>query len=613
MKKKFIAVSMVLGALALSSTTLTSCVDDNESASVTAIRDAKAQQLASVAALNNAKAKAQDLRAQAEADLAAAQAAYEQALADKEASEAEYLAKEYEEKIKLIKAQYEAEIALAQQQASSAEQTMWNNLNTTLTNLAGYYTNALNQVETLNKNIFDAKFELANIEVNQETANTAAQQEINSINNEITAKTAQIERLKTQVGDKDALFKQMNDLADQAYKLINTDKPAAEEAEDAAEKAYEEAYAPIDYNKINGYWADAHEKLEWEKTALAYIFAVDTLQQLSDMYGTTPLFTSSVEKVDAPEGCYTTDYIETWVLKEGAEYLSATQVTVNAINANIKSNEDRLGKATDEATGSSLYAQLNAADAAKKAADAALAADPTNETLKGQAEYAALILMQVQESVAEGIQALTNAQNVLKSYNNAVAALTKDSEQQKAYAAAVVKAVEAKENELAKAHEVHLIDSAIETIGINYFYTNDGTVGGYDSDGEYGIAKELYDGTITAEEAILTLERRIAELKESLANVGGNGYWKNATVSYYDTTTGTTVYTTGRVWVTTSNLTIEQTKQLLQLKIDRLTAELEAQEAIAAQYKTALENAIQNMNGDAEVPTTPAEEETPAE
>ena len=56
MKKKFIAVSVLICALALGSTTLTSCVDDNESASVTAIRDAKAQQLTSLANYQQAQA-----------------------------------------------------------------------------------------------------------------------------------------------------------------------------------------------------------------------------------------------------------------------------------------------------------------------------------------------------------------------------------------------------------------------------------------------------------------------------------------------------------------------------------------------------------------------------
>lgn len=626
MKKKFIAVSMVLGALALSSTTLTSCVDDNESASVTAIRDAKAQQLASVAALNNAQAKAQELRAQAEADLAAAKAAYKQALADQEASEAEFLAEKYKAQLEALKAKYEAQIIQQQEEASSSEQTMWSNLNKTLTNLAKYYTDALSEVKTLNEEIFNAEYKLANAEVNQESANAVAQQLINNLNTQITAKTAQIERLKTQVGDKDALYKQMNDLVNQAYKLINTDKPAADDAKAAAEKAYEEAYAPIDYTKINnnGNWADNHEKLEWEKTALPYIFAVDTLKQIEDHYTTPEIFKTATETVDAPEGCYSTtaDNITTWVLKEGSAYLEATQKTVNAINANIKTKEDALGKATDAATGSSLYALLNKADAEKKAADAALAADPTNAGLKQDAEAKAVALMKAQEDVADGIEELTEAQNELKSYNNAIAALTKDSEQQKAYAAAVAKAVEAKENELAKAHEVHVIESAIETIGIKNFNT-DGTVNTSTSDSEYDIAKALYEGTTTAEEAILELEKDIADYKKQLTEVGSNGRWESEYIQIYDPTLdydgdgtpeGGIVEKQALIYISTGVLTIEQTKQLLQMEIDNLKAELEVANSLVAQYKTALENAIQNMNGDdVEVPTTPAEEETPAE
>ena len=63
MKKKFIAVSVLICALALGSTTLTSCVDDNESASVTAIRDAKAAQLNALAAASNAEAELNQAKA----------------------------------------------------------------------------------------------------------------------------------------------------------------------------------------------------------------------------------------------------------------------------------------------------------------------------------------------------------------------------------------------------------------------------------------------------------------------------------------------------------------------------------------------------------------------
>lgn len=618
MKKKFIAVSVLICALALGSTTLTSCVDDNESASVTAIRDAKAQQLASIAALNNAQAKAQELRAQAEADLAAANAAYQQALADQEASKAEFLAEKYKAKLEALKAQYEAQIMEAKKDAADYEQQLWDKLDTHLGDLYTSYTTALGKVETLNKDIFDAQFELANVDVNQEAADAAAKEQINSINTQITYKTAQIERLKTQVGDKDALFKQMNDLADQAYKLINTDKPAAEEARDAANEAYDEAYAPIDYTKVNATWTDKHAKLEWEKTALDYIFAVDTLKQIETEGSLANKLIQRVsEKVEnAVEGCYITGNVGTWVLTEGSEYLQATQQAVNYLNQQITNAQTTLGKTTDVAdVNGSLYAKQKAAEEAKKAADVAYAADPTNTSLKTAAENAAVSLMQAQEAVTSGIETLTDAQNKLKSYNNAIAAVTKDSEQQKAYVAAVAKAVEAQKDLQAKKHEVHVINTAISAIGINSFNNEGEVVTGFDPDGEYGIAQALYTGTTTAESAITELEKEIAELKQDLTEVGADGKWENTTIRVWDSSIGGWVMTAGQQWVVTSKLTADQTKKLIQLKIDRLTAELEIQNKLVAQYKAALENAIQNMNNeDVEVPETPAEgEETPAE
>ena len=53
MKKKLMMVAVLLGALSLGA-----CVDDNESASVTAVREAKAEQLQSIADLNKAEAEA---------------------------------------------------------------------------------------------------------------------------------------------------------------------------------------------------------------------------------------------------------------------------------------------------------------------------------------------------------------------------------------------------------------------------------------------------------------------------------------------------------------------------------------------------------------------------
>ena len=119
MKKKFIAVYALIGVLALGSTTLTSCVDDNESASVTAIRDAKAQSLQALANYNNAQAEAAKIVAQAEAALNNAKAAIKKAQAEKDSLENEKLKATIEIDIETAVAR--AEAGLAAQQAILAQ------------------------------------------------------------------------------------------------------------------------------------------------------------------------------------------------------------------------------------------------------------------------------------------------------------------------------------------------------------------------------------------------------------------------------------------------------------------------------------------------------------
>ena len=119
MKKKFIAVYALIGVLALGSTTLTSCVDDNESASVTAIRDAKAQSLQALANYNNAQAEAAKIVAQAEAALTNAKAAIKKAEAEKDSLENEKLKATIEIDIQTAVAR--AEAGLAAQQAILAQ------------------------------------------------------------------------------------------------------------------------------------------------------------------------------------------------------------------------------------------------------------------------------------------------------------------------------------------------------------------------------------------------------------------------------------------------------------------------------------------------------------
>ena len=91
MKKKLMMVTLLLAGL-----TMGACVDDKESASVTAVRDAKTEQLESVATMNAAAAEAKQAMAAAEAALKLAEAQAQQAAAELSKANAEYERKQAE-------------------------------------------------------------------------------------------------------------------------------------------------------------------------------------------------------------------------------------------------------------------------------------------------------------------------------------------------------------------------------------------------------------------------------------------------------------------------------------------------------------------------------------
>lgn len=104
MKKKLMMVAVLLGALSLGA-----CVDNDESASVEAVRMAKAKQLESLANINNADADAKKAITAAEVEIKEAEAAYKKAQAELEQAQAD------QQKILLEKAQaaLEAELETA--------------------------------------------------------------------------------------------------------------------------------------------------------------------------------------------------------------------------------------------------------------------------------------------------------------------------------------------------------------------------------------------------------------------------------------------------------------------------------------------------------------------
>ena len=145
-------VAVLLGALSLGA-----CVDNDESASVTAVRNAKAEQLKGLAALANAQAEATKITAEAEAALKNAQAEYQKEMTE-EAKQ------KFAVKIEQIKAEAEKAIAAAKLQAAKDQQALLDLADERLRELYGEYTGAISVLDGLNSQKLTATTALASLE-----------------------------------------------------------------------------------------------------------------------------------------------------------------------------------------------------------------------------------------------------------------------------------------------------------------------------------------------------------------------------------------------------------------------------------------------------------------
>lgn len=128
MKKIFFLTGVALCALTLA----TSCVKDNESASVTSLRNAKTEQIKAAAELAKAQAAAATLTAQADANFKNAQAEYQKAQAAYYAAQAERQQLENafrEAEMDAEKAEIAERIARAEANEAAAQQQLQNTLN----------------------------------------------------------------------------------------------------------------------------------------------------------------------------------------------------------------------------------------------------------------------------------------------------------------------------------------------------------------------------------------------------------------------------------------------------------------------------------------------------
>ena len=580
MKKKFIAVSVLICALALGSTTLTSCVDDNESASVTAIRDAKAKQLTALAGYYDAQALYQQ-----------ANANYQQALADEKNQQTAQDAEQWSYELEKIKKDYEEQIASFEQQIANYKKQLAENMKDYQAQLFTNYEAAADKVNTINGEIANNLYLIAKLE-NGVASAKAAIAELNYTDElTIAENKAKIEAYKQMSGSSlSDLKSELAELETQLKEVNLKDSEADRKLADA-EEAFKQEVTPIKgYNatgasadatlatalaidslRNNGYFCNKHLKTTGQNLPATYLDNVTLYAEGAEKLGTTFAAKASLTKYS----------------------LKASAVTnaANLIAAEVYEAEKALGKTDDAATGTSLYAQYNAKGEAVKTAqttyDNALkgtdnaaieAARKALENAKYQQQLFA------ESTLADGIETVNDAKELQILFTNVQKAFTGDT--YKAYETAITTALAGENAKAMVAAQQEINSLAVTSAQLT---------------ASKGALEQLIgnlDGTIDdldVDALILACEEEIANADRDIAN---REYDANNIINDPQNPA--------------IGLTIDDAIAMLEADNEQLKVELVAAEARLSAAKAALDAEFGSASS--EVPETPAEgEETPAE
>ena len=272
MKKKFFAIYALMGAMAVSPI-FTSCVDSEETPSVEALRNAKAEELKAIADLNNAQAASKTALASAEAALINAKAEAQKAqnkltearLAwfetqnESERAALEVTIKQAEADLARIQGEIDAQAITLQAQLMWVKKQLLQaqkDLDTATKNydayekaklqtLANNYATAVQELSDLQLELISMKALLVNLETGKIKAETALEKTIEANNKQIALNNIQIEAYKKYA----AYTEDMNALY-LSYQSLRNEMWAAQENKNAAESAYIDAYNKVNFGGI---------------------------------------------------------------------------------------------------------------------------------------------------------------------------------------------------------------------------------------------------------------------------------------------------------------------------------------------------------------------------
>lgn len=276
---KKILCYLAVGAVALGTI---SCVKDQESASVTAVRQAKAAQLLSVADLNKAQAEAANITANAEAALMAAQAEYQKAqaeyqkalaeyqkaLADKTGAEADAIREKMKQdqerfqmekqkiliEIERIRAEADAQIAAYRLSIKKLEQEIADLADERVKKLFAEYSSLVSDLSAERTRLLGEQTLKIKAESDLVSLQAAASETETEYNNRIAGRQAYIEMLKAHMEHQPdratlepLLRAKAEEYEEQAYKFDQNEAKAYEQSEDNLMMKYEDSNAISPY------------------------------------------------------------------------------------------------------------------------------------------------------------------------------------------------------------------------------------------------------------------------------------------------------------------------------------------------------------------------------
>ena len=427
MKKVLIIVAAAIAA----TFSMTSCVETNESASVTALREAKAEQYRALADMYRAQAAADSIKAAAEAAVQQALAAYHQAVADSVAQGNEQAAQEFALYLEWLKMDYQKKMLELEKDMQDKEKEIAQSANNYIKYLYNRYKNQVTKLNNLNNELFMTQVNLAEANAKLLDAQAYVAEQTVLYNEKIATAKAKIEIYNNYSGVDRADIEAQRDALKLNVDVLMSDMAAKRVLKEQANQDVNDYIA--DYftlrNKSLGY-----NELE---TTVALLKTIDTIRNeykgfisLARASLSSKIFIVREKKtVELPADF---DYDRTFVNQpDPIKYIvysldaEVREAVIDEVEMDIENYiENTLGKPkTDKEPATLLYADVETAktylDNTNKDPNAT---DAEKETAQKKYDKALEDLAEGEAKLAEKEANLANLNRLLKAYDDGYAA-----------------------------------------------------------------------------------------------------------------------------------------------------------------------------------------------